>query len=252
MLEFRNADISVGRTGILEDINVSFEKGKITSLVGPNGSGKTTLLQSLNGLSCVKGGEILLEGKDYLALPPKERAQSLSFFSQLRGGAPNISVRGLVEHGRFPYMGFSRHLSAEDREAMDRAMEFTGLTAEADRQVSELSGGMQQRAYLAMQLAQDCPYMVMDEPGNYLDLPGQRELERLILCLKEEGKTVIVVIHDLSKALRISDSIVVMDRRKIVGSGTPRELPESGLLQRVFDCRIRPVETEEGIRYLVE
>ncbi|MCR4895446.1 MAG: ABC transporter ATP-binding protein [Lachnospiraceae bacterium] len=252
MLEFKNADIRVGRTPILQGISATFEKGRITALVGLNGSGKTTLLQSLNGLSSVTDGQIFLDGEDYLALAPGERAKRLSFFSQLRGSAPNISVRGLVEHGRFPYMGFSRKRSPEDLDAMEKAIDFTGLSQEADRLVSELSGGMQQRAYLAMQIAQECPYMVMDEPQNFLDLPGQRELLLLIRALKEEGKTVILVIHDLEKALRIADRIVVMDRRRIAGSGTPGECLESGLLQKVFDCRIHPAETEEGIRYLID
>lgn len=251
MLEFKNVDVSVGRTPILSDISVRFEEGKITSVVGPNGCGKTTLLQTLNGLSVVKKGQILLDGEDYLHLSYRERARRLSFMPQLRDGASAITVSGLVEHGRFPYMGFSRKMSEEDSKAVSEALLYTGTEICKSQMVNELSGGMQQRVYLAMQLAQNSRYMVMDEPMNYLDFPCQREMYRLICDLGEAGKTVILVLHDLSRALRISDRLVVMKDRTVVGCGTPKECLESGILEEVFCCKIKKIDIDGDEQYII-
>ncbi len=250
MLEFHNVSVHVGKTPILEDLSVSFERGKITSLIGPNGCGKTTLLQTLNGLSTVKSGKIMLDGVNYLEMPMTERAKHLSFMPQFRESAPNIRAKVLVEHGRFPYMGFSRKMGQEDIEAIQNAIEYTNISSFAEKKVNELSGGMQQRVYLAMQLAQNCDYMVMDEPMNYLDYPGQREMYRLVQDLREKGKTIILVLHDLGQALRISDQIVVMNHRKIAGAGTPKECLKSGVIESVFGCEVREVELDGTSQYI--
>ena len=251
MLEFKNADINIGRNEILRDISVCFEKGRITSVIGPNGCGKTTLLQSLIGLSSVKKGSILLDGEDYFSYKPRERAKRLSFMSQFRENTPNITVAGLVEHGRFPHMGFARKMNADDRSAIERAIRLTGLYDERDIPVCELSGGMQQRAYLAMQLAQECPYMVFEEPMNHLDFPAQREMYGLIKKLNREGITIIIVLHDLNHALQISDNIVIMKNRAIVYTGTAKECLKTGIIEQVFDCRIHSFESGNEMQYLI-
>lgn len=250
MLEFKNVDVSVSKTPILKNLSVCFEEGKITSIIGPNGCGKTTLLQTLIGVSSITSGDIIVDGKAFRNLQARERARLLSFLPQFRESAPCISVNTLVEHGRFPYMGFSRKMSEEDRIAVDKAIEYTGLSEYRYCMVNELSGGMQQRVYLAMQLAQNSPYMVMDEPMNYLDFPGQRELYGLIRDLVAKDKTIIIVLHDIGQALRISDEIVVMNERKICGTGTPEDLLKSGLIENVFNCKINEV-TVDGLKQYV-
>lgn len=250
MLEFKNVDISIGKTPILKDISVSFEREKITSIIGPNGSGKTTLLQTLNGLSTVTAGNISIDGTDYLKLSVKERARKVSFMSQFRDTVPAISIEGLVEHGRFPYMGFSRKKGNKDKEAIAYALKYTELTDHRHQMITELSGGIRQRAYLAMQLAQDCPYMIMDEPMNYLDFPSQREMFGLVKKLASMEKTIIMVQHDLNQALRISDRIVIMKDRKIVSCGTPLECLERGDIQRVFDCEIDKISVNGSFQYI--
>lgn len=250
MLEFKNVNVSVSKTEILKNITLQFEAGKITSVVGPNGCGKTTLLQTLNGISTVTSGEIVIEGVQYLKLPHRERAKRLSFMPQFRENTPSITVKGLVEHGRFPYMGFSRRMEAEDKEAVRMAMEYTKVYECRDSMVNELSGGLQQRVYLAMQLAQNCPYLVMDEPMNYLDFPSQRELYRLIKKLGEVGHTIIMAVHDLNHALQISDKIVVMKDCQIVGCKTPQECISDKIIEKVFQCQLKQLDVDGRKQYL--
>ena len=201
-------------------------------------------MQTLNGISTVVSGDIILDNELYLKLPARERAQRLSFMPQFRESAPCISV----EHGRFPYMGFARKMNKEDEEAIEQAMEFTGISQYGNCMVSELSGGLQQRAYLAMQLAQQSPYMVMDEPMNYLDFPGQREMLGLIRKLRDTGYTVILVLHDLNQALQTADRLIVMKDRGIVDIGTPQECLQRGTIEKVFDCTVTTIESG-GIPY---
>lgn len=250
MLDFQSVSVSVAKTPILKDISVQFNEGEITSIIGPNGCGKTTLLQTLNGVSTVTAGKIMLDNEDYLGLPMRQRARRLSFMPQFRESAPCISVGGLVEHGRFPYMGFSRKMGADDREAVRHALIYVKAEQYRNCMVNELSGGLQQRVYLAMQLAQDSPYMVMDEPMNYLDFPSQRQMYSLIRRLKEDGKTVILVLHDLNQALQISDRIVVMQDRKIAGYGSPEECIDSGIIEQVFQCFISSMEVDGVKQYI--
>lgn len=250
MLEFLNVSVSVSKTPILKDISVKFNEGEITSIIGPNGCGKTTLLQTLNGVSTVTAGKIIIDNEDYLALPIRQRAKRLSFMPQFRENAPCISVEGLVEHGRFPYMGFSRKMSSEDREAVEHALMYAQISQYKSCMVNELSGGLCQRVYLAMQLAQNSPYMVMDEPMNYLDFPSQRQMYGLIRRLKDDGKTVILVLHDLNQALQISDKIVVMQDRKLVCCKTPEECIKSGIIKQVFQCFINSIEVDGANQYI--
>ena len=174
MLEFRNVSVSCQHTPILNDISLTFRDGEITTILGPNGCGKTTLVQCLNGASTVTAGQIFLNGQDFLKISPKERAREISLLPQVRTIIPAIPVKMLVEHGRFPYLGFSRRKSKEDTEIVNRAMEFTHISQYADQYVDTLSGGIRQRVFFAMVLAQDCDYIVLDEPTTYLVVPNVR------------------------------------------------------------------------------
>jgi iron complex transport system ATP-binding protein len=249
MLDFRNVSVSCDRRLILENISVSFNKGEITTIVGPNGCGKTTLLQCLNGVSRLKGGAIFLDGKDFMAYPLRQRATKLSFLPQVRTVIPTLPVKTLVEHGRFPYLGFTRKKSAHDIEVVDKAMAFTHVEQYADQYTDTLSGGIRQRVFFAMVLAQDCDYIVLDEPTTYLDLKGQREFLDMVVNLKKQGRTIILVLHDLGQALRVSDKIVVMKDLKIVMCGTPKECIESGVLEEVFETKIKVFRDDEGEYY---
>lgn len=249
MLKFRHVNISCGTASILKDISVEFKQGEITTIIGPNGCGKTTLLQSLNGSSKVTSGSILLDDLDYLAMPLKERARRLSFLPQVRTIIPALPVRTLVEHGRFPYLGFARKKSARDIEVVEDAMRFTHVDNYATQYCDTLSGGIRQRAFFAMTLAQDCDYIVLDEPTTYLDIKGQRQFMDMVLSLKEQGKTIILVLHDLAQALRISDTLVIMQDRKIAATGTPEECLGQHIIEDVFDVHLKSFSDDDGCYY---
>lgn len=152
MLEFYNVSASCGGVPILNDISVCFQKGEITAVIGPNGCGKTTLLQCLNSASKVTSGTIALEGADYLAMPPRERARRISFLPQVRTVIPALPVKTLVEHGRFPHLGFSRKKSEKDIAIVREAMRFAHVDAYAAQYADTLSGGIRQRAFLPWHL----------------------------------------------------------------------------------------------------
>lgn len=250
MLRFENITLSCDRTLIIENVSVEFPDKAITTVIGPNGSGKTTLLQALNGSSTVNSGKIYLNDADYLAMPPRKRAQLLSFLPQVRSTLPTIPVKTLVEHGRFPYLGFSRKMGSEDRKIVANALEQAELTDYATQSVDTLSGGVRQRAFLAMQLAQNCDYLIADEPTTYLDLPSQKKILSIYSKLRDAGKTVILVLHDLTQALQISDYIVLVDNQKIIASGKPEELINSGIIEQVFGIKLKQFEDADG-KYIV-
>ena len=250
MLEFKNVSVVKNGTTLLKNINLNIETGKLTVFIGPNACGKTSLLQTLNGSSKVSKGSIILDGEDYLSLAPKERAKKLSFLPQVHSVIPSISVRTLVSHGRFPYLGFSRRSGDEDKRIVSEAMEKTGVSEFSGAGVDTLSGGVRQRAFIAMQLAQQSDLIVADEPTTYLDIPSKRKVVEIYTGLRDEGKTVILVLHELTTALEIADRIVVMKDRKIVKTGSPSEIINSEIPWDIFGVRVRKFSDEEG-EYLV-
>ena len=250
MLEFKNISVSKNGTALLENIDLKIETGKLTVIIGPNACGKTTLLQTLNGSSKVSSGRVLLNGEDYLALQPKERAKKLSFLPQVHSVIPSIPVRTLVSHGRFPYLGFSRRSGDEDKKIVNDAMSKTGVSEYSGMTVDALSGGVRQRAFIAMQLAQQSDVLVADEPTTYLDLPSKKKIIDIYSELRNEGKTVVLVLHEISTALENADRIIVMQDRKIVSEGTPDEIISSGIIEQVFNVSVKRFSDETG-EYLI-
>jgi len=237
VLEYKNVDISYQKEALLKNISLVFPDGCVTTVIGPNGCGKTSLLQCLIGSSRVSAGEVLLDGKDFFSEPPRERARRLAFLPQVRTVIPTLPVRTLVSHGRFPYMGFARRETRRDIEMIERAMSSAHVSEYADMPADILSGGIRQRVFLAMILAQDTPYIVLDEPSTYLDPQGQRDFLQLVRELKAGGKTVIMVLHDLNQALEVSDGIVLMNRQGIVFSGTAEECSSGDYIENTFQVK---------------
>ena len=230
MLEMKNVSGGYGRKQVLYNIDAAFESGRITSIIGKNGCGKSTLLQMCCGLLTPSEGSITIDGVNIASIKHADLAKKISYFSQSHS-AGSITVRSLVSHGRFPYLGYPRKYSSEDKRKIADAMELAEVTDIADKYANELSGGQLQRAYIAMLLAQDTDIMLLDEPATYLDMSSQLELMELAVKLKNAGKTIVMVVHDINTALIYSDNIIAMDSGSIIETGSPRHISQSVAVQ---------------------
>ena len=248
MLEFRELCAAYDGVETLHGVSAHLAPGKLTAIIGPNGCGKSTLMKCAVGLMKPSGGEILLNGQPLSVIPEKERARHLSYMPQSRI-APDISVRHLVTHGRYPHLKWGQSLRREDREIVQAAIERVKLGALVNRPVSRLSGGERQRAYLAMMLAQQTAVMLLDEPTAYLDLSSQFALMELLRALCREGRSVILVLHELSLALEYTDSLLLMERGRLVAAGSPEEVYRTGQIQRVFSIDVRRTSDNKYLFY---
>ena len=215
--------------------SVSFEipKGKVLSLIGPNGAGKSTVLGMISRLIAKDSGVINFEDKDLSEWKSKELAKKLSILTQHNNIQMKLTVRELVAFGRFPYSG--NHLTAEDNEMIDQAIAYMELQEFENRFIDELSGGQRQRAYIAMVIAQDTEYVLLDEPTNNLDIYHASNMMRTVRRLCDElGKTVILVLHEINYAAFYSDYICALVDGKIAKFGTVEEVVNKKTLSEIY------------------
>ncbi|MCI9351995.1 MAG: ABC transporter ATP-binding protein [Lawsonibacter sp.] len=248
MIELRHLRAGYPGRTVLEDVSLEFRPGQVLAVLGPNGCGKSTLLRTANGLLSKLGGEVLMDSVPLGSLSAREIAQKAAYLPQSRA-TPNITAGRMVLHGRFPYLSYPRRYRAEDHAMVRRALDWVGASELADRTLAELSGGQRQKVYLAMALAQDTETVLMDEPTTYLDVSCQLEVMALARRLAEEGRAVVMVLHDLTLALRYAHRAVLLSEGRVRQIGTPEELFQSGVLERVMGIALGRVETEEGWRY---
>ena len=248
MIELKGLTVGYGGKTVLRDVSLDFPAGQVTVLLGPNGCGKSTLMKTALGLLPRQGGEILYDGVDLERLTTRQVARKAAYLAQSRE-IPSITVRRMVLHGRFPYLGYPRRYRAEDYTAAAEALEWAGAAEQADRPVQELSGGQRQKVYLAMALAQDTETVFMDEPTTYLDVRHQLEVMAVSRRLADMGRAVVLVLHDLSLALRDADQLAVLADGTLRQVGTPEEVFTGGELDRAFGVAVRRVRTESGWLY---
>lgn len=235
MLQVRNLTVSYGASVILNSIDLDVPKDGITTIVGPNGCGKSTLLRAAAGLLARDCGTVTLNGVDMAELKRREIARQLAVLPQTPVAPEGLTVRDLVGRGRHPHQSWLRQDSAEDSRVVDAVMELTNVTEFANRPLERLSGGQRQRAWIAMVLAQETPLVFLDEPTTYLDLSHSVEVLSLVRRLADqEGRTVLMVLHDLNLAARYSDLLVVLQRGEVEAVGAPAEVLTESLLDRVF------------------
>ena len=247
MVEIKNLSAGYPGKAVLSDISLCFPRGAVTVVAGPNGCGKSTLLKAMAGILPAKG-EVLLDGASLLPMPPKLRARKISFLPQSRS-VPEITVGRLVLHGRFPYLPYPRQYGKGDYAAAEGAMEALGIAALADRPLASLSGGQRQKAYIAMALAQDTEVVLLDEPTTFLDVAHQLQLMTLAKELASRGRTVVLVLHDLTLALEHADALVVMGEGKTAVHGTPEEVFRSGCLKEAFGVEVGRTEVDGRWKY---
>ncbi|MDO5676034.1 MAG: ATP-binding cassette domain-containing protein [Propionibacteriaceae bacterium] len=241
MIEVKDVTKRYGKAVVVDDVTVSLPTGGLTAIVGANGAGKSTLLSMVARLLGADTGEITVGNLDVAKADSRELAKRLAILRQNNDVQARLTVADLVGFGRYPHSG-GRH-TKEDREAIDRAIRWMGLDDLRDRFLDEMSGGQRQRAFVAMVLAQDTEYVLLDEPLNNLDVShAHGMLQTLRRAADELGKTVVIVVHDINYASCWADQIVAMKHGRIHAVGTPQEIVQPGLLREVFDLDIEVTE----------
>ena len=248
MLEIRALYGGYGKEDILQGVELCAAKGAVTAVVGANGCGKTTLLKSVAGILKPRAGEILWNGEELSSLRATESAKRVAYLSQ-SAGIPEATVEGMVLQGRFPYLSYPRRYREGDYLIAQRAMERMGLLPFAEKSMQELSGGMRQKVFVAMALAQETDLILLDEPTSYLDIGWQMRLSHILRELAEEGKTIVAVLHDLLLALKLADRIEVMAGGKIVWEGSPLDFPSAGISEALWGVGVKEMTTPHGKQY---
>jgi iron complex transport system ATP-binding protein len=246
MIDVRNVSKSYGGQAVLDDVSCVIPRGGITSIIGPNGAGKSTLLSLISRLQPLESGAVTVAGLDIAATPSRDLARTVAILRQENHLTMRLTVRDLVAFGRFPHSG--GRPTVEDLAVVEESIRQLDLAAMADKFVDELSGGQRQRAYIAMVLAQDTEYLLLDEPLNNLDMKHSVEMMRLLRRLADElGKTIVLVVHDINFASCYSDTILAMKNGRLIHQGSPAQIMQAAMLHDVYDIDIR-IEEIDGNR----
>lgn len=225
---------------VVDGLSMAIPPGKVSVIVGPNACGKSTLLRALARLLKPRGGTVHLDGRSIYRTPTKEVATLLGILPQSPVAPEGLTVADLVARGRYPHQRWFQQWSAEDEAVVWAALAATATTELADRPVDELSGGQRQRAWIAMALAQGTPIMLLDEPTTFLDLAHQVEVLDLLAALNaNEGRTIVLVLHDLNHACRYAHHLVAMADGVVVAEGQPGEVVTEELVEKVFGLSTR-------------
>jgi iron complex transport system ATP-binding protein len=244
-LSVSDAHVRLGDKDVLRGVSASFAKAQITAIVGPNGAGKSTLLTLLAGLRTADRGRAQLEGADIGALTPRARAQRMGYLPQTPEVAWAVDVRTLVGLGRTPFIG-ARGLSSEDDAAVGRAMMQCGVAAMAERIVISLSGGERARVLIARALAGEPQWLLADEPLAGLDPGYQLDVAALFRKMAEDGRGVIVTLHDLDMAMRMADRVLVLAEGRVLADGAPRRALSPEILKQAYGIDTRFLDGAAG------
>lgn len=235
-INIKDLKIGYDKKIIIEELNLSIEKGKITSIIGSNGCGKSTLLKSIGRILKKEKGEIFLLDKNMNKMKSKEIAEKLAILSQNPTAPSQLKVEELVSYGRYPHRTNVNKLSNEDKNKIEWALKVTNTFEFKDRELSDLSGGQRQRVWLAMALAQETDILLLDEPTTFLDMSHQLEVLNIVKNLNDKhGCTVVMVLHDINHAAKYSDFIVAMKDGKILYKNTPDLIMNKEVLKDIYN-----------------
>lgn len=233
MIRVDQVSHQIGGTPILHDISLEIPKGGITALIGPNGAGKSTLLSLMARLAVLQQGAIHIDEMQIGKVSDRELAKHLAIMAQSTHVSARLRVEELVSFGRYPW--HRGRPGPRDNALVEAAIERFGLTPMRHRFLDEISGGQRQRAFVAMAFAQDTDYLLLDEPLNNLDIAGARGLMRLLRQMADEdGKTVVIVLHDINYAARFADRIIALHEGRLAAQGPASEVVTDALLRDVF------------------
>ena len=242
MIALEHIDFGYGKAPLLHDLTCSLRDGEITALIGPNGAGKSTVLRLCARMLRPQAGEILVDGRPAHSYDSRAFARTLAFLPQTRP-TPMISVRSLVMHGRFAHLPATRKPTEADHEAVRRALDRTGLRALADRTLTTLSGGQRQMAYIAMLIAQEARHILLDEPLTFLDVGVQLDLMDILRTLRDEGRCIALVVHDLSLVPQLCGRVLVLHEGRLLYDGPALDADS---IKRAF--HVQPV-WREGLTF---
>lgn len=246
MVEARRLSGGYNLRDVVCGVNLTVGEGQLTALIGPNGCGKSTLLRLLSGMIRPTSGDILLNNKPLFKYKRTSAAQSIAHLTQSRT-IPDVTVERLVLMGRFPRLKYPKVYQEADKLAANNALQRTSLTPHRYKRLAELSGGELQRAYLAMLIAQDTPHILLDEPTTHLDIVHQLELMDWLNQFRNEGKAVLIVLHDIQMALEIADYIAVMKDGQIIAYGKPSDVLRGCGIEEAFGVK---VTSAYGVRFV--
>lgn len=246
MIRIQNITKSFGRTQVLQDVSLDLPEGGVSALIGPNGAGKSTLLSIIARLAPPDSGRVTIDGLDAHQAPSADLARLIAMLRQDNHLTARLTVRELISFGRFPHSG--GRLTAADHAAVDRAIAYLDLADLQTRFLDQLSGGQRQRAFVAMTIAQETKYLLLDEPLNNLDMKHARAMMRLLRQISRDlNKTVLVVLHDINFASCHADRIVAMKSGRIFATGTPQQIVAPNVLADLYETDI-PVHDIDGRR----
>lgn len=249
MIKVRSLSKFYGKKSVVKDVTVDIHPRKITSFIGPNGAGKSTLLSMVSRLLDADTGEVLIDNADVKKMKSSDFAKRISILKQSNYMNVRLTIRELVSFGRFPYS--KGRLMEEDERIVNQSLEYMHLTEMQGRFLDELSGGERQRAFIAMVIAQDTEYILLDEPLNNLDMKHSVQIMKILRRLVDElGKTVVIVLHDINFASVYSDRIVAMKDGKVVKDGPTEEIIQSEALKEIYDMDI-PIQEMDNCRICV-
>jgi iron complex transport system ATP-binding protein len=237
LIEISEVSKAYGDAIVVRDVSLRLPRRGVTSIIGPNGAGKSTLLSMISRLLPMTAGTVTVDGLDVTQTPSDILAKRLSILRQDNRVSSRLTVRDLVEFGRYPYS--KGRLTTEDRAHAARAIGYLDLGPLADRFLDELSGGQRQRAYVAMVLCQDTEYVLFDEPLNNLDMKHAVGMMKLLRRAADDlGKTIVLVLHDINFASCYSDYLVAMRDGAVVHHGTPAEIMTGPVIRAVYDMDV--------------
>ncbi len=239
MLDVKDIHFSIDDKKILDGVSARFDPRKIHGIIGPNGSGKSTLLKNICRIWEPQSGSIVINGKDYTEIPRKELSTLVTLVPQNTTIGFPISVFDIVSMGRNPHLGRFEGLRQKDREIIDRALHQANIYALKDRNINELSGGEGQLAIIARALATEASLILLDEPTSELDVKHTLEIVNILYEFKDQGKTILVTIHDLNLARKFCDTITILCRGKLFYSGTPEGAFAQDNIRQVFEVNVR-------------
>jgi len=250
-LDSRNVFVTAGWRSLIRDINLSIQAGECVSIIGPNGAGKTTLLLALMGIRRPTAGKIQFNRRDIRELSARERGRLFAYVPQTLEHAPELTVREVVAAARYPHVPAFRPLSAIDERIIDAALDRCGLSVLATRMLGQVSGGERQKTLLAAAIAQDARAQFLDEPDTALDPAHQIELVRLLRSLHAEGRTIVIVSHDLQFPAALPGRVIAMRDGTIAADGASCEILTAAALERIYNAPFQTAATADGRQVLL-